>query len=861
MITETRVFDLRLALPKAPGCPRCIGHLSAAIEARPGVEAVSLSPRGDKLVVRFDASALAPADLEEAVRAAGEAVTQRYRHERLTITEMDCPECARTVEQAVAQLPGVSSASLDFALGALDLAYDVEAIPREQILRRIRELGYGVAEEQPSTLRFRLEGMDCAECAAGLEGVVAAVPGVLSAQVDFANARLMATVEGVGLEQEIARAVARAGYTARLETEMARGPARRDIFSFILSQRRGRRMLAAAALLVAAFVLDALPLPALVPILFYGGAIVIGGYDMARGAWASLRTTRNVDMNVLMTIAVVGAALIGEWTEAAVIVLLFAVGNTLEAFTLDRARDAVRSLIDLSPQEATLIHEDHEERVRVEALRPGDRVRVRPGERIPADGEVIEGQSAVDEAPITGEAAPADKEVGSRVYAGTVNGYGALVLRVTQSLADSALARMVRLVEQAQAQKAPSQRFVDRFARIYTPLVVAGAVAIAVIVPLVTGTAPFPWIYRALTLLVISCPCALVISTPVAIVSALGRAARHGVLIKGGSYLEAVAQVRAVAFDKTRTLTLGRPVVTDILSLNGAAEAEVLTLAAALERNSEHPLAQAVVREARHRGSNPAPAQDFQALPGRGARGRVDAVTYTIGNRALLEEGLSLAPAEEARLEALEQEGKTVFLLARCGKAEEAFPQELLGAIAVADRLRPESRETVAALRKGGIAHTAMLTGDNAATANAIAREAGIDEVRADLLPDDKVAAVEDLSRLYGPVAMVGDGINDAPALARATVGIAMGAAGTDAALETADIALMGDDLSKVSATLHLARQALAVIRQNIGLSLAIKGAFVILATLGIATLWMAVFADMGTSLIVTLNGMRLARE
>jgi Cd2+/Zn2+-exporting ATPase len=428
-------------------------------------------------------------------------------------------------------------------------------------------------------------------------------------------------------------------------------------------------------------------------------------------------------------------------------------------------------------------------------------------------------------------------------------------------VSDSALARIVRLVEQAQAQKAPSERFVDRFARIYTPAVITVAAGIATIPPLVAGADLVTWIYRALVLLVIACPCALVISTPVAIVSALGRAARNGVLIKGGTYLEAAGSLNAIAFDKTRTLTVGQPVVTDVIPLNGQSEDEVLALAAAMERNSEHPLAQAVVRAAGHRGLFPAPAVGFQALPGRGARARVDGSTLMIGNRALLGECLSFPPETDDLLLRLEEQGKTVFILGRCGDDGEGMPRELIGAIAVADTVRAQSPDAIRELREEGLQHIVMITGDNLATAGAIGRQVGLDEIRANLLPEQKVAVVEGLLQDYGAVAVVGDGVNDAPALARATVGIAMGAAGTDAALETADIALMGDDLTKVPFTLRLSRRTLGIIRQNIAFSLLIKALFVALAVVGIATLWGAVFADVGTSLIVILNGMRAGRR
>lgn len=861
----TAIYDIALALPNAKGCRECIGRLRQGLLERRGVAAVQLSPEGDKLIVDYDPQAVSAEDLENALHSAGDAVSHRYRHERLNITELDCPECARGVEASLANLPGVEAARVDFALGQLELAYDSERIGRDEVIEQVRALGYGVAEEAPATLRFRIEGLDCADCVRAVEGVVESVPGVIDAAINFGAATMDVRAAGdEGLVPQITAAVARAGYTARLESgETVRRPPRRDFWAFLLRERRGRRTVAAGVATAIGAILSALALPPWVGILFYAIAIVVGGFDVARSAVASLRTTFTIDMNLLMSVAVIGAAAIGQWSEAAVVVFLFSLGNTLEAFTLDRARDAVRSLVELAPQEAILIHGDHEERVRVEALKVGDLVRVRPGDRIPADGEVAEGASAVDESPITGEATPADKGPGARVYAGTVNGYGALTVRVGQPPEDSTLARVVRLVEQAQAQRAPSQRFVDRFAAVYTPVVIAIAVGVAVLPPVLTGAAAGPWILRALTLLVISCPCALVISTPVAIVSALGRGAHDGVLIKGGAYLEAAGGLNAVAFDKTRTLTLGQPAVTDILPLGGLAEEEVLALAAALERNSEHPLAQAVVREARHRGIYPAPAADFQVLPGRGARGRVNGSVLTIGTRTLLAECVSIPVELEAQLVRLEHEGKTVFLLGRCGPDDGrgGVSPPLQGAIAVADRLRPEARDAIRGLRAMGIRHVVMLTGDNISTANAIAAEAGVDEVRANLLPEEKVGAIEELEAEYGTVAMVGDGVNDAPALARATVGIAMGAAGAEAALETADIALMGDDLHKVPETLRLSRRTLGVIRQNIAFSLVVKFLFVALAVAGIATLWSAVFADVGTSLIVTLNGMRLARR
>ena len=498
----------------------------------------------------------------------------------------------------------------------------------------------------------------------------------------------------------------------------------------------------------------------------------------------------------------------------------------------------------------------HQEQVPVDLLAPGDQILVRPGERVPMDGKVLVGRSAVDQSPITGESMPVDKEDGAAVFAGTINGHGALTLRVTRLAADNTLSRIVRMVEEAQDQKAPSQRFVDVFARYYTPAVMALATLVAVVPPLLGWGSLDVWIYRALVLLVISCPCALVISTPVSIVSAVANAARAGVLIKGGAYLEAAGSLRAIAFDKTGTLTRGKPVVTDVVALADghagaeAAQAEVLRLAAAVESNSEHPLARAVVAEAAARGVALQSATEFAALPGQGAQAMVEGRRVSVGSHVLFDSWRNHGGAVCDRVEALEAAGKTVMIV---GDAQSAW-----GLIAVADTLRPESAAAVRALKAAGVAHTVMLTGDGPAVARAVGSAVGVDEVRAGLLPQDKVTAVDELLARHGSVGMVGDGVNDAPALARATVGIAMGAAGTDVALETADIALMSDDLSRLPYAIGLSRQARRVIQQNIALSLAIKAVFLALALPGLATLWMAVFADMGASLIVTLNGMRL---
>lgn len=551
---------------------------------------------------------------------------------------------------------------------------------------------------------------------------------------------------------------------------------------------------------------------------------------------------------------------------------LFSLGNTLEGYTMDRARNAIRMLMDLSPRRATLLQDNQEKQVPVDELQVGDRILILPGERIPMDGLVLAGESAVNQAPITGESVPVEKSPGYEVFAGTVNGQGVLTVRVTRLAADTTIARIIRMVEEAQAQKAPSQRFVDRFARVYTPAVIATAAGVALLPPVVgwlTGAAALgpllgEWVYRALVLLVIACPCALVISTPVSIVSAIASAARAGVLIKGGAHLEALGSLKVIAFDKTGTLTVGQPQVIEIRCLEHSAGLHwtecaeckrMLADAAAVERRSEHPLARAVVATAELQGlTHTLPAAEaVEAMAGRGVRGRVGNHQITVGTHIYIHE--SNPELVESRfcntVHAAQDAGQTVMVVRDdcCG---------VRGYIAVADALRPGVPEVMAALREVGIEHTVLLTGDNEATAQAIAAAAGVADVQANLLPEQKVEAIEVLLDRYEAVAMVGDGVNDAPALARASVGIAMGAAGTDTALETADVALMADDLSKLPFAVKLSRRTRAIIRQNVALALGIKAVFLVLAITGVATMWMAVFADVGASLIVTFNGMRL---
>ncbi|MEO6222899.1 MAG: heavy metal translocating P-type ATPase [Vicinamibacterales bacterium] len=576
----------------------------------------------------------------------------------------------------------------------------------------------------------------------------------------------------------------------------------------------------------------------------------------ARHAWRSIRQ-RVLDIHVLMVIAVAGALLLGDWLEAATVIWLFGVSEWLESRTMSRARRAIRDLMTMAPSEALIRKDGSVVTVPVSQLVIGDIVLVRPGERVPVDACVIAGESAINQAPVTGESFPVDKTVGDEVFAGSINGNGSLDVQVTRLAQDSTIARIVHMVERAQAQRAPTQTLVEQFARRYTPAVVTVAVLLAIVPPVIGSVEALSfaggewgaWAYRALVLLVVACPCALVISTPVTVVSALTVAARAGVLIKGGASLEKLAAVTCVAFDKTGTLTDGRVSVTDVLGVNGATANDVLSVAASLEARSEHPIGRAIVGRARDAGLVVTAGERFRALPGLGAEALVSASVAVIGSHRFFESRELCTDAVHARMAEIEAGGSTPVFIGRDGAA--------LGVIGLADRPRVGSQDVVADLHRAGVDHVVLLTGDTRRSAETIRIASGVDEVYADLMPSDKVTLVEMLRREHGTVAMVGDGVNDAPALATADVGIAMGAAGTNVALETADVALMSDDLSKLPFAIHLGRATVRTIRVNVGIALGLKAAFVVLAAFGGATLWMAVLADTGASLLVVANGLR----
>lgn len=699
-------------------------------------------------------------------------------------------------------------------------------------------------------LAFRIRGMDCGEEVAVLRQALGPlVGGEGRLAFDLLKGKLTVSPGAETPTPEvILAAISETGMSA---TPWESAPAREDFWT-----RSGRSILCgvsgvALALGIAALTLPAFQVSPLAARGLLGVSVVSGGWFIFPKALYALRTLRP-DMNLLMSISVLGALTLGEWIEAGAVTFLFSFALLLESWSIGRARRAIEEVVALTPRTARyLCPDDGDVMVKpVEQVPLGVTVLVPPGERVPLDGEVTKGSSHVNEAPITGESAMVRKAPGDTVFAGCINGDGALEFRCTALAGDTQLARIVRLVEEAQASRAPSEQWVDRFARVYTPAMILLALLLALLPPLLFREPWGTWFYRALVTLVIACPCALVLSTPVSIVSALTAAARQGVLVKGGVHLEQAAALQVIAMDKTGTLTRGRPAVQEILALEGHTAAELLRIAAALEIHSTHPLAHAILEKAEEEGLALKPAESFRNLPGKGAEGTVDGVEYWIGSHRLLEERGSETPAIHERIEEMEDAGHSIVALGRA--------DHVCGLVTVSDQLRPEAPALVEALRQAGIEQVVMLTGDNRQTAKAVAEATGISNFEAELLPDEKLRAIEALREGGKSVAMIGDGVNDAPAMAAASLGIAMGAGGTAVAIETADIALMSDDLARVPWLILHARRTLRIIHQNVVFSLGLKGLFILLNLFGHATLWMAIAADMGASLLVIFNGLRL---
>ena len=696
------------------------------------------------------------------------------------------------------------------------------------------------------TRRYRLTGLSCTSCSAKFEKNVQELEGVSEAKVNYGAAKL--TVTGQASIAELEQAGAFDNIKVKPEQEIDT-EARHQKPAF---WRENRSQLIAAVLIVLAFVsqLTMMGEPNFLTASLFIAAIIIGGYALFIEGIKDL-IKFDFSMATLMTIAIIGAALIGDFAEGAIVVILFAISETLERYAADRARQSISSLVKVAPKVATIRRNDLEQTIAVQDIQINDVMLIKPGQKIAMDGIVIKGESTVNQASITGEALPVDKQLSDEVFAGTLNEAGYLEVQVTKRAADTTLAKIIQLVEAAQGERAPAQAFVDKFAKIYTPFIILLATLIVILPPLFFGGDWQRWFYQGLSVLVVGCPCSLVISTPVSIVSAIGNAARHGVLVKGGIYLEEMGKLQAIAFDKTGTLTEGKPTVTDFVVLDDQFEAtDLIQKISALEIYSQHPLASAIVALSQKRGidATPISIENFKSLTGRGVQGDIYGITYLIGSPTLF--------VSDSKIDTIKQDfhrkSKTVIYF--------GTSDQVLAVIGLQDAVRQTSRQTIQALQTLGVKETVMLTGDNQATADQIGREVGVSAVKANLMPADKLKEIQALQATFGRVAMIGDGVNDAPALAMANVGIAMGVAGTDTALETADITLMGDDLARLPFIVRLSRSTLRTIKQNITFSLALKVIALLLVIPGWLTLWIAILADMGATILVTLNGIRLMR-
>ncbi|WP_049972280.1 heavy metal translocating P-type ATPase [Haladaptatus cibarius] len=829
---------------------------------------------------------------------------------KLTVPGMDCPSCAEKIVNSVSERDGVVTVEPQVMTGTVHIEYLPETVAVNSLVERVQAAGYDVeARDDLQTERFDVPTMDCASCAGKIENALDSVAGIQERETLPTTGTVIVTYDsGRTSRPDLVAAIESAGYTVgetepdTTEEDLAEENRARDVW---LSSRALKTWLGGGLLLLGLgleFLLSGLDVTLVAFLgrefgtaeLFYFVGAVVSGQEILRNGYYSVRT-RSLDIDLLMSLGILGAIIasvaFGEalYLEAGMLAVLFSIAELMEEYAMDRARSSLRELMDLSPTTATVRRDGEETTVPVGELRVGDRVVVRPGDRIPADGTVAEGESAVNQAPITGESVPVDKADGDEVYAGTINEEGYLEVAITAEAEDSTLARIIELVEDAQRDKTDHEQFVDRFASQYTPVVVTLAVLTATVPPLlISGRVSFDivgqslvfvgdwatWFKHGLALLVLACPCALVISTPVSVVSGITSAAKNGVLIKGGRHLESVGTVQAVAFDKTGTLTHGQLTVTDVVPASGESQESVLSAAASLEARSEHPIAEAIVEAADEAGVETDDISAFESLTGKGIRAELDDETYFVGKPALFEElGFSLdtvrvmsdggvavedsdshdAPAVGSReIEDLQADGKTVILV--------GTEQRIAGIVAVADEVRPEAKQAVARLHELGAERVVMLTGDNEVTARAVGEMAGVDAVRAELLPADKAETVATLGEEFDGVMMVGDGVNDAPALATATVGVAMGAAGTDTAVESADVALMGDELSKLPYLYTLSKKANGVIRENIWISIGVKALLAIGVPLGLVNVAVAVVVgDMGTSLGVTTNALRLS--
>lgn len=701
--------------------------------------------------------------------------------------------------------------------------------------------------EKMTEKTYRIEGLSCTNCAGKFEKNVKQLPGVTSATVNFGASKI--SVEGQTTIEELEEAGAFENLIIRDDQENDEQVRSKE--SFI--KRNIALIISLGFILVAVISQLSLGEDHLLTKALYILAIIIGGFDLFKEGFSDL-IKLDFSMESLMTIAIIGAAFIGEWAEGSIVVILFAISEALERFSMDKARQSIRSLMDIAPKEALIRRNNVEQLVSVDKIDIDDIMIIKPGQKIAMDGLVINGHSSVNQAAITGESVPVEKQLDDEVFAGTLNEEGVLEVKVTKKVTDTTIAKIIHLVEEAQGKRAPAQAFVDKFAKYYTPFIIIMALLIVVVPPLFFGGDWNKWLYQGLSILVVGCPCSLVISTPVSIVSAIGNAAKNGVLVKGGVYLEEIGHLRAIAFDKTGTLTKGKPVVTDFIATSSETDINYLSIISSLESLSQHPLASAILNEADKTNVDYKSIQieDFQSITGKGLTGIHQNIRYYIGSPKLFSASVIEETAVKVQYRQFQEQGKTAMYF--------GTDEQILGVIAVADEVRDSSAAVISELHKLSIEHTIMLTGDNTKTAESIGKQLGVTEIKGDLMPQEKLDSIKALRTTYNKVAMVGDGINDAPALAASTVGIVMGGAGTDTALETADVALMGDDLQKLPFIVRLSRQTLKVIKQNITFSLGIKLLALLLVIPGWLTLWIAIVADMGATLLVTLNGLRLMK-
>lgn len=755
---------------------------------------------------------------------------------------MDCPACAKTIEKGLSTLKGIEEVKVHYSTAKMQ----VSAISPDALMpieNEIKKLGYSVEplNKNANVKIYDIEGMDCGSCAKSIENHLNTLPSVKHVSVNFSTGKMK--IEHSDSEEQIISEVSKIGYKASLQSNKKSVNTNRN-------KRENYLVISSGALIVLGFTGSFYGLPAQVSAIVYLIAMVISGYKPVKSAYYAIKS-RSLDMNVLMSAAAIGAALIGEWLEGATVVWLFAVGNYLQTKSIEQTRNSIRNLMELAPSEAWVQVGSELMKKPVEEITIGDTIIVKPGDKVPLDGEIIQGESSVNQAPITGESIPVDKQIGDAVYAGTINEHGSLKIKVAKLVEDTTISKIIHLVEEAQEQKAPTEAFVDKFASIYTPVVFILALAIMVFPPLIGFGTWGEWFYKGLELLVVACPCALVISTPVAIVSAIGNAAKNGVLIKGGTFLETAGAITAVAFDKTGTLTEGKPKVSEIKALN-LSEEELLLIAYTLEDYSAHPIAKSIVDYAKEKGIQPKHGESFKSIVGKGVQATIQGDVFYAGNLKLFEEMNADLGNVKQHIQDIQNKGKTIVIIGK--------QNQIIGIIAVSDTIRETSASALKALKQSGVKQTVMLTGDNKGTAQMIASEANVDRYFAELMPEDKVDAIKTLQKEGHKTAMVGDGINDAPALATADLGIAMGGAGTDTAMETADIILMADHLDKLPYTMKLSRKALSVIKQNIWFSIIVKVIALALIFPNWLTLWLAVLSDTGAALIVILNALRLLK-